>query len=71
MMYIECENDKVHFLLYNVVVTCFVIHSFIGEFCSPVCVSVSRSVSGKTILWGGGNPRNIGRLSEVQAICPA
>ena len=28
MMYIECENDNVHSLLYNVVVTCFVIYSF-------------------------------------------
>ena len=36
MMYIECENDKVHFLLYNVVVTCFVIYSFFSEFWSPM-----------------------------------
>ena len=37
MVYIECENDKVHSLLYNVVVTCFVIHSFIVNSVLP-CV---------------------------------
>ena len=36
-VYIYCENDKVHFLLYNVVVTCFVIHSFIVNSVLP-CV---------------------------------
>ena len=35
MMYIECEIDNVHSLLYNMVVTCFVIYSFTGELGSP------------------------------------